>query len=706
MSHDQNTVPLPTGCPVGLVGRTRLFSAYPIAEDFVVEDGRLNGVPPAQRHLRVIHGADREWWSEFIPQVAMLLPIAGLHVTRLLEVGQVADGIYLLLEDRPETLASVVGPQPEKLVREVLRQIALGLSHLHQHVPHGDLCLRSIRVNKVPLSLETEVAIADLEVGQIAKCSSLSVIPDGFQQNRPPEWKGDNTDLPTMFGDVYAIGLIGAQLLLGTQNFSAAQIAAINTKQPLVEVLAMRLIDQRISRAMRRILNQFLATAPKARPQNGQAALDLLTTSFWQKRGRLLETIAAVILVVACRLLALSYEKSRIEEIVHQHKEEVAKLEQALAGKTKEFDELNVRLDQKTREAESKAEQLAAVTRDFDSTQAQRKHDEEKLKQIEGLVKQLPTPPDLANRIRTNLGTPLVDDPKEKAKEHSDRAQEHWRALKVDQPIAKLFEGIEGIRKERKVPDDQYKLMKEWVERLNTRISDWSSWTSRQRTEEAEFVDAWLKFRKAPWDESLRESADQTSKAFQKASKIWRDYAPSNKSESWDVFRGNLETAAKAQTNPIVEKILNAWMTEFSRRDSWTLQLGEAKGAAGNGRWRLITVYLDGEFHKEDLREWETETSHDYRPTDVSTDWRRGKPIKVLVEGERNYIGARPDFIDQTFGGPVAIWSLHEAGTIGTQEYSLAIDVKDCPGPPRSVPISLSKRLANEPAKSAKPAAK
>lgn len=705
MSHERHPVPLPDGLPIGLVGIARLASSISIAEDFSVEDHRLSRGFPVRRHLRVIRGASTEWWCNFVPHVAKLLPFAGPHVTRLLEVGQAADGIYLLddrpiLNDCPTTLADAIGPQSvkEKLAREVLRQIALGLSHLHQHVgPHGDLSLRSIRVNKLTLDEDTHVAIADAELGCVAAWSGLTVIRDGYHQNQLPEWKGDKSDRPTTAGDVYSLGLIGAQLLLGTANFRDVRKTATDTNQPLTDVLDKRLKDQGVSASSRRILKCLMAKTPTARPPDGQAAIELLATSFWQ---RWRWPIAAAMLGLTCVLLAMSPNKPVNEEI-RNLKQESAKFEQDLADKTAELSRLKPRLEQKVQEAESNNNKLAAVTLDLESLQSASKLNEEKLKQIAGLVAR-PTP-DLANRIAGIVGTKPLIDP-------VDKAKEHWAALKVDQPTAKLLEDLERIRKERKIPDDQYKLLKGWIGLLNARSADWSPWASRRRTEEAPFVDAWTKFRKAPWDESLRQSADQALDALKVASWTWWIYA-SKTGDSWDVFRGNLEAAAKGQANPQVEKVLNAWMSAFNLSNTWNLRLSQATGGAGNGRWRQVSIYIDPTWSKDpdkyDWREWATETSHDYRLATLKPNWKRGQSIQVLLEGERSYLtGTRPNFIDETFTGPVALWSLHQAGVIASKDFSLLIDVEDCPGPPRSLIQSFKKRLTDEAAKSAKAAAK
>ena len=696
MSAGQHSVPLPDGLPTGLVGVVRHPSATSISEEFCVEDHRLSRGFPVRRHLRVIRGVSTKWWCNLIPHVASLLPFDGPHVTRLLEVGQTADGIYLLVDDRPATLADVIGPQPvkETLAREVLRQIALGLSHLHQQVgPHGHLCLQSIRVNRPNLDQDVQIAISDAELGRIAGWSELNVLPDGYKQSRPPEWKGDKTDQPTKVGDVYSLGLIGAQLLLGTANFRAARTAATNTNLPLAEVLDKGLKDQGISASSRRVLKCLLATTPTARPQDGRAAMERLAPRFWEHWGW---PVAAMILGLTCVVFAVSPSKPINEEIRHL-KQESARFEQDLADKNAELSRLKPLLEQKRQDAESTAKQLTTATLDLESCRSTAHLNEAQLKQITGLMAR-PTP-DLANRIAAILGTKPLIDPNEKAKEH-------WAALKVDQPTTKVFEDLERIRKERKIPDDQYKLAKGWIGLLHARSADWSTWVSRRRAEEAPFVEAWTKFRKSPWDESLRQSADQALDALRISSWTWWTYA-SKTSDSWDVFRSNLEAAAKAQSNPQVEKVLNAWMSAFNLSSTWNLRLGQAKGAAGNGRWRLMSVYIDGTWHKEDWREWSTEIAHDYRLDRLPIAWRRGQSVEVLVEGERSYLtGTRPNFLDQTFTGPVALWSLCQAGVIETKDFSLEIDVEDCPGPPRSLIQTFKKRLTDEAAKAAKPAAK
>ena len=682
MSNGQSSVALPEGLPEGLVAFTLLRSMTSICEDFIVEDHRLSRGFEIRRHLRVFRRVDTEWWSLLIPHVASLRTRDMRHVARLLEVGQLTDGIYLLTDDHPAVLADIVGPQPvsEKTVTRILSQIACGLAELHRHIgPHGNLCVRSIRTSKATLDQDLQVSIANTELGRLAVWSDFTLLPSGFQQNRPPEWKGDRTDQFTKEGDVYALGLIGAELLLGTANFRAACLSATNAKESLVETLEASLKAQGISRSSRRKLQRLLAIHPSDRPRDGQAANELLSSTVWDHWGW---RVAAVV-VVLMWLWLITHSGSSTPATAKQLQQRVEELQRDIADANSKASRLESTLEQKRQDLESLDKKLAAQTLELESSRSVARLNEEKVKRITELVTR--PSPDVANKIATIVGTTPQSDPAEFAKPH-------WRALNLDQPSPKVLEDIDRLRKDKKLPDDQFRLLKSWFGQINCRAANWSAWGQRRRSEEAPFVETWTKYRKTPWDESLQQSVDRTSEALRNASRIWWDYASTSKSESWDVFRSNLETEAKAQSNPIVEKVLNAWMTEFNRRGTWTLRLGKATGAAGNGRWRLISMYLDGKWHKEDWREWSADISHDYRSADVPIAWRRGQSVEVLVEGERSYLtGTRPNFLDQTFGGPVALWSLHQAGVIGTKDFSLAIDVDDCPGPPRSIIQSLRK---------------
>ncbi len=679
MSNEPATISLPEGLPEGLCAITRPTAMTSVCEDFVVEDHRLSRGFPVQRHLRVVRGANTEWWSLLIPHVASLRTRDMRHVARLLEVGHLSDAIYLLTDNHPAVLSDIVGPQPatEKTATAILSQIARGLAQLHQNIgPHGNLCLRSIRASKLTLDQDTQVSVADAELGRLAIWSAFTVLPNGFQQNRPPEWKGDRTDEFTKRGDVYALGLIGAELLLGPANFRAACQSATNAKTTLAESLETSLKAQGISRSLRQKLQRLLALN---RPPDGHSADELLSSTIWDHWGW---RVAAVV-VVLMWLWLMTHSSSSTPATAKHLQQRVEELQRDVADTNAKASRLESTLEQKRQDLESLDKKLAAQTLELESSRSSARLNEEKVKRITELVTR-PTP-DVANKIATIVGTKPQSDPAEFAKPH-------WRALNLDQPSPKVLEEIDRLRKDKKLPDDQIRLLKSWFSQINSRAANWSAWLPRRRSEEAPFVETWTKYRKTPWDESLQQSVDRTSEALRNASRIWWDYASTSKSESWDVFRSNLETEAKAQSNPIVEKVLNAWMTEFNRRGTWTLRLGKATGAAGNGRWRLISMYLDGKWHKEDWREWSADISHDYLSADVPIAWRRGQSVEVLVEGERSYLtGTRPNFLDQTFGGPVALWSLHQAGVIGTKDFSLAIDVDDCPGPPRSIIQSLRK---------------
>lgn len=682
-------IPLPEGLPERILGIAKLESASPIVEDIRVEDHRLSQELPVHRCLRVIHESGHDWWSRLIQRLVCLAGCEMPHVERVLEVGQTADGIYLLTDDALATLVDLVPPKggDERIVREVLRQIAVGLTQLHQQVgPHGHLHLRCIGVDQLQLDEDARISIGHVELGLVPSWSRNHVLLDGYHQSRPPEWKGDGTDQPTKEGDWYALGLIGAQLLLGMTGFREASQAAKDSHQSLAIILD-REFARGTSRSLRKLLRWLLATKPSDRPQNGNRVVDRLNSSGWPNWSW---PVAAAVLLAVLAMLGF-----RPREPLADH-QELSQLEQELESRNAELSRVKATLEQRREEAEANAKRLLTVTIDLESQRSASQIKDEKLKQVADLVAR-PTP-DLPNRINAVLSPNAPPDPGEQAKLH-------WSHLKSDQSTSKLFASLEQLRKDRKIPDDQFKLLKGWVGLLDERSAKWSPWASRSRPEESAFIEAWRKYQKTPWEESLRQNADQTLDSLDRASAIWW-FAANQANDPWDEICKKLDREAKAAPDPTVERVLNAWISAFNRQTEWSLRLGKAAGPAGNGRERVISVSVNnGAWQVDGTQKWSSDTEYDYRPKTFAINWRRGESVRVLLEGEFSYLwGNRTDLLDKTFASPVVLWSLHQDGVISQGGFSLEIEVADCPGPPRSI-IQLLRQRMNE-AAATKPANK
>jgi len=197
-----------------------------------------------------------------------------------------------------------------------------------------------------------------------------------------------------------------------------------------------------------------------------------------------------------------------------------------------------------------------------------------------------------------------------------------------------------------------------------------------------------------PWNRDKVEQANIELKALNEARKIWKQLADIDEL-SWSDFKSATETAAGGiPDKPLREevvRILSVWMTALETRSQWTVALGQAEMESGYGTWRLLTIYIPDRSNKDDWREWKSETAHDYFGEGPTITWRLGESIRLLLEGEKNYLGYRPDLIYAPqftqFKGPVALWRMHNAGeisqkgTAGTTRF-LKCSVKGWPGPP------------------------
>lgn len=165
---------------------------------------------------------------------------------------------------------------------------------------------------------------------------------------------------------------------------------------------------------------------------------------------------------------------------------------------------------------------------------------------------------------------------------------------------------------------------------------------------------------------------------------------------TWDEFRSQLYTAVAATSSPMAATVASTWINEFNSLagpSGLSFQPVTGTSPAKSGGFRMFDVHIDGSQLALDDETtghtWTDETSASYPEdtTPITAPWRPGQTLQIKVYGERQTArgGLRPAYINQTFGGPIAVWRLAQAGKIETGEHSMTLKVTACPGPPPPV---------------------
>ncbi len=207
------------------------------------------------------------------------------NVVAVLEVGRTEEGPYVLQEwvEGAPLSAAIQALRRRKrtlmpsLALALAEQAAAGLTHLHRKgIIHGGL-----DTGEVLLSYAGEAKIGDQRLRTLDRYLGADLIPDDADLYRAPEVR-DASDA-TEPGDVYALGLITLELLIGTAVWAAdsmtidGSIAAlkdfthVGQAQPaltedLVALLRACLAERPAERATaRRALEQIKAVVAKHR---------------------------------------------------------------------------------------------------------------------------------------------------------------------------------------------------------------------------------------------------------------------------------------------------------------------------------------------------------------------------------------------------------------------------------------------------------
>ena len=164
------------------------------------------------------------------------------NIVKIYDVGEEGDIHYIIYEYvEGMTLKDYIATCSPIVIEEVIeisRQIIAGLSHAHQRgVVHKDIKSQNILLDKNKKVKITDFGIADIMDDDITKTQSVM----GTPQYVAPEIL--NREKLTEQSDIYSIGIVMYELLLGKTPFTGEKAAVIMIKQmshPLPSIVTER----------------------------------------------------------------------------------------------------------------------------------------------------------------------------------------------------------------------------------------------------------------------------------------------------------------------------------------------------------------------------------------------------------------------------------------------------------------------------------
>ena len=206
--------------------------------------------------LKLINSTEPAARERILTEVRLARQITHPAICRVFDVGEADGAVFYSMElVRGEDLAALVrraGRLPSEKVADIARQLCAGLAAAHaQGVLHRDLKPANILIDEDGLVRITDFGIA------ITRADARLHMQTGTPRYMAPEQRSEGTTLSEQT-DVYALGLVLYELLVGSDTFS--RVAATGSlPKPSTLVPA---IDPQLER----VVTQALARDPAQRP--------------------------------------------------------------------------------------------------------------------------------------------------------------------------------------------------------------------------------------------------------------------------------------------------------------------------------------------------------------------------------------------------------------------------------------------------------
>ncbi len=218
---------------------------------------------------------DEEFLARFRDELLLARRISHPNVCRLHDLGRAADRWYLtmeVVEGTPLSAVAVGGAMEPGRVQSLLEQIAAGLTAAHRAgVVHRDLKPSNVIVTPDERAVILDFGIARRE-GDGGRTEAGVVV--GTPRYMAPEQA--ETSRVDARADVYALGLIGCELLTGAVPLDRGEVIPTLVARRQEEPPSVASLAPGVPAPLARVLDACLRRDPDLRPADGAAVLALL----------------------------------------------------------------------------------------------------------------------------------------------------------------------------------------------------------------------------------------------------------------------------------------------------------------------------------------------------------------------------------------------------------------------------------------------
>ncbi|PQO30764.1 hypothetical protein C5Y96_15000 [Blastopirellula marina] len=621
--------------PADLTLGERLQGTGVYGDVFRVEQASSSSIPLVVRFISTKDIGDQ--YHEPLAQRLELLSRGAMpHVSHIVRYGSQDNLLWVITDQYRSRLWDKLHPHEPALVADVERiflQMVSGLETLHDlGISHGDM-----RSKNVFLSArgENEIAwVGDAAIGCFSWWTGSKILENDSLRYAIPGQEASSAGKPDFNHDLYALGLIGCELVLG-HSFDRSSLEAIDKQ----------LKNSNASYALRQLIVLLLRRGASKEPYRCGAVRSAWQDQMARQRQRSTNMLRVALAVMLLSIISLVW----VEWLTHQTNLSLeAQLRDQLDAQTKLADKVG-ELEDQVRHLRQNPPQEPSVSPAADTTNN--------------------TEPSEAQKRWQEVVQKAENNASDKTATASDIWKAYAELKSSSDPKVSMFPGeVRG-----------------WSDSLRDRIMN-DFYRTRRDDRLARLLNDYAR---APWDHNAKEAVDARIDTLDQARDEWQLWADKSFSKS-EVYE-----QLSLITNQSENEILAGWLKDLSStKQPWNIRLIQGEAEEGWGKYRVVRIYVDG--HQQGNRynnTWKEETHHEYNPKNASNTmpfaWEPGQTFGLSLE-QNGYAYNANMIYNAPFDGALALWKANAAGKTQNGLSVLKFQILNCPGPPSPYEIENS----------------
>ena len=263
---------------IGLIGEGGMANVY-LAEDIILNR------KVAVKVLRGDLASDDKFVRRFQREALSASSLSHPNIVEMYDVGEEGEQYYIVMEYvEGKTLKQLIkkrGAMTPTETVDIMLQLTSGLACAHDaYIIHRDIKPQNVLILENGLVKLTDFGIAmAMNNSQLTQTNSLL----GSVHYLPPEQAGGKGS--TMKSDIYSMGILMYEMLVGKIPFSGDNAVEIAMKQINDQIPSVRAINNKIPQSLENIIRRSTAKNPKNRYSDIKEMYDDLSTALDESRA-------------------------------------------------------------------------------------------------------------------------------------------------------------------------------------------------------------------------------------------------------------------------------------------------------------------------------------------------------------------------------------------------------------------------------------